>query len=314
MEDIHGLRVFAAVAQNLSFTRAAESLFLTQSAVSHQIARLEREIGISLISRAGRTISLTPSGAVLLERAERLFLAINDAKAAVHQAANPKGGRLRVGASSTACQFLIPEALREFRECYPDYTLHIAPGDSPQVAQDLVDGRIDLGIMVRMERGPRLDHHALFTDELGFLVSRLHPWAIAGKVDRRQMGHERLILYSRNSATFRLIERYYIRTRTELRDWIELGSMEAIKELVKLGLGVSIIGRWIALPELEAKSLLWLPLPGSSVKRHWTIASPLGKKLTVAEQTFVGLCQSVGAAIGHRSPFDGHGQGRGRRR
>jgi LysR family transcriptional regulator, low CO2-responsive transcriptional regulator len=297
MEDIHALKVFAAVAQNLSFTRAAEGLFLTQSAVSHQIARLERELGVSLILREGRNISLTPSGSVLLERAERIFLALEDAKAAVHQAAKPRGGRLRVGASATACQFLIPEALREFRECYPDYTLHIAPGDNPQVSQDLSEGRIDLGVMIRLDRGPKLHHHPLFTDELGFLISRLHPWAATGKVDHRQIGQQRLILYTRNSATFRLVERYYIRMRTELRDWIELGSMEAIKELVKLGLGVSIVGRWIAQPELEARSLVWLPLPGGSVKRNWTIAATAGRKLTVAEQTFIGLCQSAGAEI-----------------
>jgi DNA-binding transcriptional LysR family regulator len=303
MEDIHALRVFAAVAQNLSFTRAAEGLFLTQSAVSHQIARLERELGVSLILRQGRSISLTPAGSTLLERAERIFLAMEDATAAVQQSAKPLGGRLRIGASSTACQFVVPEALREFRECYPQYTLHITPGDSPQVSQDLIEKRIDLGIMIRMERGPRLDHHTLFTDELGFLVSRLHPWAVAGKVDRRQIGQQRLILYSRNSATFRLVERYYIRMRTQLRDWIELGSMEAIKELVKLGLGVSIVGRWIALPELQAKSLVWLPLPGGSIKRNWTVASLPERKLTLAEQTFVGLCQSVGAEIGNRSPF-----------
>jgi DNA-binding transcriptional LysR family regulator len=306
MEDIHALRVFAAVAQHLSFTRAAESLFLTQSAVSHQIARLERELGVSLILREGRSISLTPSGSMLLERAGRLFLELDDAKSAVLQAAKPRGGRLRIGASSTACQFLVPEALREFRECYPDYTLHISPGDSPQVSQDLIDNRIDLGIMIRMERGPKLDHHPLFTDELGFLVSRLHPWAIANKVDRRQIGEQRLILYSRNSATFRLVERYYIRVRTELRDWIELGSMEAIKELVKLGLGVSIVGRWIALPELESQSLAWLPLPGGSIKRNWTVAATDGRALSVAEQTFVGLCQSVGTEIGSRSPTGAH--------
>jgi DNA-binding transcriptional LysR family regulator len=227
--------------------------------------------------REGRNISLTPAGSVLLERAQRVFLAMADAEAAVRQAAKPQGGRLRVGASFTACQFLVPEALREFRECYPDYTLHITPGDSPQVAQDLVEKRIDLGIMIRVERGPKLNHHPLLTDELGFLGSRLHPGAIAGRVDRRQIGEQRLILYSRNFATFRLVERYYIRMRTELRDWIERGSMEAIKELVKLGLGVSIVGRWTALPELEAKSLVWLPLPGGSIKRNWTVASTEGR-------------------------------------
>src|SRR4051794_28224272 len=116
MEDVHALKIFLAVAQNLSFTRAAELMFLTQSAVRHQIARLEREFKVPLFERTGRSVSLTPAGVALLGRTQRVFDALADAEEAVRQAATPNSGRLRIGASSTACQYLIPEALREFRE------------------------------------------------------------------------------------------------------------------------------------------------------------------------------------------------------
>src|SRR4249919_1283822 len=119
MEDVHQLRVFAAVAENLSFTRAAEVLYLTQSAVSHQIARLERTLGVTLLDRQGRSVSLTPSGKVLVQHARRVFAALDDAATATKQASQSDAGRLRIGASSTACQHIIPEALREFRESFP---------------------------------------------------------------------------------------------------------------------------------------------------------------------------------------------------
>src|ERR1700712_278478 len=101
MEDVHQLRVFAAVAENLSFTRAAQALFLTQSAVSHQVADLEHKLAVPLFLRHGRTISLTPAGQVLVEQSARVFAALRDAATAVRQAARQDLGRLRVGASST---------------------------------------------------------------------------------------------------------------------------------------------------------------------------------------------------------------------
>src|SRR6476659_4047351 len=102
MEDVHQLKVFLAVAENLSFTRAAETLFLTQSAVSHQVAALERSLDTPLFDRRGRAVTVTPAGRVLADRARRVFAALDEAEFAVRSAAKPGLGRLRIGASSTA--------------------------------------------------------------------------------------------------------------------------------------------------------------------------------------------------------------------
>src|SRR4051794_16879023 len=108
--NTHELKVFTAVAENLSFTRAADQLLLTQSAVSHQIAKLERSVGATLLKREGRSVALTGVGQELLRQARKVFATLEDAEAAVRQAARPDVGRLRIGASSTACQYIIPEA------------------------------------------------------------------------------------------------------------------------------------------------------------------------------------------------------------
>lgn len=302
MEDMHQLRVFVAVAENLSFTRAAEVLFMTQSGVSHQIARLEQRLETRLFDRQARAASLTRAGRILLDHARRILGTMENAVAAMRQVAEPDGGLLRMGASITACQYIVPAALREFRESFPAYSLRITPGDGPAVTQGLLDGALDLGIVIRHQRPPKLTYHELFTDELGFLLSPLHDWARAGKVDRRQISQQRMILYSRQSTTFRLIEQYFVRTRAELRDWIELGSIEAIKALVKLGLGVSLSARWTAHAEISDGSLIWLPLPGTSIRRVWCIAHTPGRDLSLAERTLVGLCQSAGTLITHGTP------------
>lgn len=297
MVDVHQLKVFLAVAQNLGFTKAAEHLGMTQSGVSHQIANLESALGCALLVRQTRSVALTDAGRVMVQHARRVLAALDEAQAAVRQVAKPNVGRLRIGASASACQFLIPEAMREFRECFPDYTLSITPDDTPFVNELLLEGSLDMGVVIRSERQRKLSYHHLFTDDLVFLVSPLHPWARAGRVDRHQVGDERLVLYSRGSATFQMIERYFAKARLPLHDWIELGEMGAIKELVKLGLGVSIIAPWTAKAEISEKSLVALPLPGGRLRRNWCVATLRGRTLSVAEQTFIGLCQSVAAGL-----------------
>ena len=297
MLDVHQLLVFMRVAEKLSFTRAAEGLFLTQSAVSHQVANLERAVGCELLTRRGRTVAPTPAGREMIHHARRVLAALDETEAAVRQAARPGRGRLRIGASTTACQFIIPEALREFRECFPDYSLSVVPGDSPAMVEQLLGEQIDLALLIKSERQRKLAFHDLFEDELQFLVSPLHPWAKAGHVDRRQLGEQPMVLYGRGSATYRMVENYLARLGVPLRNSIELPDIGAIKELVKLGLGVSVQAEWVARPEVAQKSLTLLPTPAGKLRRKWCVAAVAGRRLSVAEQTFLGLCQNVASHL-----------------
>jgi DNA-binding transcriptional LysR family regulator len=297
MLDVHQMTVFLAVAEKLSFTRAAERLFLTQSAVSHQIAKIERALGCELLTRQGRSVALTPAGKEMAHHARRVLGALIETEAAVRQAARPEQGRLRIGASTTACQYIIPEALREFRECFPEYSLSVVPGDSPAMVEHLLADRVDLALLIKHDRQRKLTFHDLFEDELKFLVSPLHPWAKAGHVDRRQLGEQPMVLYGRESATYRLVENYLARLGVPLHNPIELPDIGAIKELVKLGLGVSVTAEWVARPEVAHKSLTVLPMPVGKLRRKWCVATVAGRRMSVAEQTFLGLCQDVAGQL-----------------
>jgi DNA-binding transcriptional LysR family regulator len=298
MENVHQLRVFAAVAETLSFTRAAERLFLTQSAVSHQIAKLERELGVSLLERNGRSVALTVAGRTLLTEARRVFAQIETALEATRQAADNARGRIRIGASNTACQYILPEALREFRECFPAYTLSIVPADSPASIEHLTTDAIDLALIIRPDRARKLTLHHLLEDELKLIASPLHAWARTGRPDRRTLSTQRMILYSRGSATSRLVEQYFAKMQVSLQGWIELGDIGAIKELVKIGLGISVMAPWVAQQEIDRGSLVALPLPARPLKRRWAVATLANRRLSLAEETFIGLCQAVAAKIG----------------
>src|SRR5258708_5304035 len=128
-----------------------------------------------------------------------------------------------------------------------------------------------------------------------FLTAPLHPWAAAGAVTRSEIPRQNYVLYNKNSYTFRMVEEYFRREGMVLNTVIELGSMDATKELVKLGLGVSILAPWIARKEIEEGSLVALPLGRKKLQRRWGILHWRGKRLNLAEKTFIGLCKSARA-------------------
>jgi DNA-binding transcriptional LysR family regulator len=213
-------------------------------------------------------------------------------------------GRLRVGASTTACQHILPTVLREFRQSYPKCVIRIEPGDHGQQLELLRSGQIDLALIIEPP-GPVLNEVTfvpLFQDELRFLVAPLHPWAKLGRAPREAIESETLVLYNKSSHTFRLVNEYFRDEKITLTNTIELGSMEAIKELVKIGIGVGVLAPWIARAELENGSLVSLPLGARKLRRRWGVTHLRGRRLALAEETFVGLCVSVSEVLGLKQP------------
>jgi DNA-binding transcriptional LysR family regulator len=254
---------------------------------------LEGDVGCRLLDRLGKKVVLTQVGEQLLHYATRILSEMEEARESIAQLGKWGRGRLRLGASTAACQHIIPPVLREFKESFPEHAITIEPGDTLALVQSLVRNRIDLALTLEPEKETQLDFHPLFSDELQFVVGALHPWAQAGKVDRTEIARQQYILYSRTSVTFRLVESYFRREEMVLNTVIELGSMEATKELVKLGIGVSILAPWIARKEIEEGSLVALPLGRRKLERRWGVLHWRGKRLNLAEETFVGLCESA---------------------
>jgi LysR family transcriptional regulator, low CO2-responsive transcriptional regulator len=295
--DSRQLRAFSVLARTGSFTQTARELHLTQSGISHSMKALETEIGCRLLDRLGKKVVLTQAGEQLLQHAEKILAEMTAARSALGALGKWGHGRLRLGASTTACQHLIPPVLREFKESFPDYLISIEPSDSLDLVASLLRHRIDLALSLEVENEPQLEFHPLFTDELHFITAPLHPWAQARRVERDEIPRQSYILYSKRSITFRLIEHYFRREEMVLNTVLEVGSMEATKELVKLGLGISILAPWIAQKEIEAGSLADLPLGRKKLQRRWGILHWRGKRLSLAEETFVGLCKSACATL-----------------
>jgi DNA-binding transcriptional LysR family regulator len=254
---------------------------------------LERDIGCRLLDRVGKKVVLTQAGEQLLHHSTKILKEMENARESLEHLGKWGRGRLRLGASTTACQYLIPPVLREFKESFPEHAITIEPGDTPALVNALLNQRVDLALSLEPEKEPQLEFHPLFTDELQFIVGALHPWARAGRVERWEIPRQSYILYRKQSITFRLVENYFRREQMVLNTVIELGSLEATKELVKIGLGISIVAQWIARKEIEEGSLAALPLGRRKLERRWGILHQRGKRLNLAEETFVGLCESA---------------------
>ena len=290
--DSRQVRAFCALARTGSFTQAARELHLTQSGVSHSMKALESDIGCRLLDRLDKKVVLTQAGEQFLRHAKKKLQEMETARESLGHLGKWGKGRLRIGASTTACQHIIPPVLREFKESFPDHAITIEPGDTPELVAALLNQRIDLALSL-VSNEPQLEFHPLFTDELHFILAALHPWAKVGRVERAEIPRQNYILYSKHSITFRLIEDYFRREEMVLNTVIEVGSMEATKELVKLGIGASILTPWIARKEIEEGSLVALSLGRRKLQRPWGILHWRGKRLNLAEETFIGLCESA---------------------
>jgi DNA-binding transcriptional LysR family regulator len=153
--------------------------------------------------------------------------------------------------------------------------------------------RIDLAVNLEPRRDEPLEFRPLFTDELVFITSPLHAWAKSGRVNREEIPKEHYILYGKTSYTFQMIETYFRKEQITLHSLLDLGNMEAIKELVKLGLGISILAPWSCTKELKEGSLVTLPLGKRKLRRRWGVLYWKSRHLSLAEETFIGLCQQV---------------------
>ncbi|WP_414662959.1 LysR family transcriptional regulator [Horticoccus sp. 23ND18S-11] len=302
--DSRQLHAFSALARRGSFTLAAKDLFLTQSAVSHAIKALEDDVGCRLLDRVGRRVLLTQAGEQFLRHTEKILREMETARAGLENLTKWGHGRLRVGASTTACQHILPTVLREFRQSYPKCVIRIEPGDHGSQIELLRGGHIDLALVLEPPAQGMAEFAfvPLFEDELRFVVAPLHPWAKAGRAPRESIDAETLVLYNKTSQTFRLVAEYFREEKIALSNFIELGSMEAIKELVKIGIGAGVLAPWIARSELESGSLVSLPLGPRKLRRRWGVAHLKGRRLALAEETFVGLCASVCEVLGLKAP------------
>jgi LysR family transcriptional regulator, low CO2-responsive transcriptional regulator len=295
--DSRRLLGFVLIAKSGSIATAAQGMRLTPSAMSHALKALEEDLGCQLFERRGHKAILTGAGERLLPRAERIISEMTLARDEQRQFSQWGCGTLRVGASAAACQYFLPDVLLEFRECFPNCELDVISVDAQPAVEMIRNGELDLAICVLESETSQLASQPLFEDELILVVNPLHPWAKLSRVTAKELKQQKLSVYNRNSVSTALVRQHLQQLGAERVSFLTISSMEAIKEMARVGLCPGVVASWVAQPDLLAGTLKSVRLSGPRLKRQWVALWPEERPLNIMAQTLVGLCRDVTTAL-----------------
>jgi len=293
LPDIRQIRAFVSLAETGSFTQAAQQLYLTQSAVSHSIRSLEDQLNVLLVERLGKRVSLTSDGHTFLKRCHTVVAELESATRELDAMRRWGQGLLRIGATHSVCNYLLPHILREFRESFPRCEIVIESGDTSVLIDMLDKAEIDIALGMNRNVGTWLKFKELFQDQMVAVVSPMDDWSKLKSLSMNQLRDKQIIVYSKNSETHRLIESELEDSGLKSKNILALGDMEAIKAMSKIGIGVGIVAPWIAKREIGTKELITIPFSDHTPTRSWGYFTNTAKKLSIIEETFIGIAKLV---------------------
>jgi len=260
LNPVH-VRTLQAIARSGSFSRAGESLHLSQPAISHHVRHLEHVVGVPLLVRRGRRASPTEAGAVLLEHAGRAFKVLEEAREAIQRLRGRVAGRVTVGTGATASIYLLPALLRRGRARYPELDLVVDTGNSGELAAAVSRGELDVGVVtLPVPAGRGLAISPFYVDRLVAIAPSGRPWRRRAPMTAAELAREPVILYERGGTIRRVVDDWFRRGRATPRVAMELGNAEATKKLVSAGLGLSIVSEIAVKADVKAGALSLIPL------------------------------------------------------
>jgi DNA-binding transcriptional LysR family regulator len=235
------LRSFATVIEQRSFSAAAAKLGVTQPAVSQQVRQLEQRFGVKLVERVGRRATPTAAGSELLGHAHTIETALAAANDAMAPHARGAVGRVRLGTGATACIYLLPAALRDLRRRFPALEIMVSTGNTPEMLRAVEENRIDLALVTLPAAGRMLDVRPVLEDEFVLVAPR--DMALPREITAAALARLPLVQYEPGANTRRVVDEWALRAGVALKPIMELGSVEAMKELTGAGLGCSVLPR-----------------------------------------------------------------------
>jgi DNA-binding transcriptional LysR family regulator len=257
------LQVFHAVAKHLSFTKAAEALFMTQPAVTFQIRQLEEQYNTRLFDRAHGRITLTAAGSIALEYAERILSLSSELDTRLKEASGQLAGPLLIGASMTIADFMLPRVLGEYKVQHPAVVPRLLVANSEAVQDRVAERVLDVGFIEGDSRLPSLATDTCCEDELQVVCAPSHPLAKARKVAPAQLLEHAYAGREAGSGTREVIDRYLLQAglgADSLQVAMEAGSPEALKGLVTTGFAYAIMSRATVAKEVRLGDLVSIPL------------------------------------------------------
>ena len=294
------LETFAEVARQQSFTKAAETLHLTQPAVSIQIRQIVETIGLPLFEQNGREIALTAAGEELLTTVHDLDDAWNRFESAIDDLKGLKRGKLRVGLVTTAKHFL-PRMLGDFYRRYPDIDIQLEIANRQGIVERLLGNQDDLYVMSYPPTNLDIVSQPFLDNEYVVLAPEAH-WAVGKALTLQELATEPFLLREQGSGSRHVIDQHMRDTGVQLKVRLSLASNEAIRELVASGMGLTVLSRQALGDRPGHDGLAILDVAGFPLKRQWNVVHLRGKVLSLPARAFLADLLRSAAAGGRTSP------------
>ena len=288
------LKVFRSVARNLSFTKASQELFVSQPAITKHIQELEAAYHVRLFDRLGNKISLTSAGRLLLEHCERILSCYDQLEYEMHLLHDEYRGELRLGASTTIAQYVLPPLLGMFMRQYPHVRLSLQNGNSREIELALSEHRIDLGLVEGIHRQPNLKYVSFLADELVAVVHAQSKFAQLEEVSLEELIDMPLVLRERGSGTLDVIERALWEHGIKLSSLnvvMHLGSTEGIKRFLEYTDCMGIVSVRSIVRELSAGILRVVDIKAMPMLRDFCFVQLQGQEEGLP-QAFMHFCDN----------------------
>jgi LysR family transcriptional regulator, regulator for metE and metH len=295
--EIRHLKLVEAIAVEGGVTRAAARLFITQSALSHQLAALEEALGVSLFRRVPRGMMLTRSGEQLLECARTVLPMLREACELVSTSESEAQGKLRISTECYTCYHWLPSRLKAFHANYPRVDVEIVVEATRRPTEALLAGELDLAIVSDPEPQAAIASRLLFEDELVAILSTEHRLAGRRSLSPRDFADERLITYSVPIQQFGFYQQFLRPAGVTPARISRVDLTEAIVEMVKANLGIAVLARWAIARHLNAATLKALPLGRRGFRRRWHALTIKSRRQPRHVEAFVDLLAEKGALI-----------------
>lgn len=286
------LRVFVEVVEKKNFSKAAKALYMTQPAVSQYIRSFEEELGVQLFERTNRYVEITKGGEIVYQHAKEILGHYKTMNHLLNDLYHEPQGELKIGASYTFGEYVLPRIIAKLRESYPKIHPTITIGNTTEIAKQVASMHLDIGMVEGEVHESTLVVETIATDQMEVVASKEHSLTQATKIERVDLEKETWILREEGSGTREATENMFQKLAIQPKSFMEFGSTQIIKESVEAGLGISLLSLWTIRKELAMGSLAIINESTEKMNRPFSVVLKNMPIQTKATKVFKDLLTS----------------------
>ena len=267
--EIRHLKLIREVARTKSLSKAKDQLYLSQSALSHQLKEVEGQLGTQLFHRVNKQLILSTAGKMVLDSAEKVLSELENTERSIKKYVSGQSGTIRLATQCYTCYHWLPTLLKDFKAEFPNVEIEILHKNDADVEQQIIHGEIDVAVIYESSDQPKIEYLELFQDEMYALVPVGHPWENKDYLVAKDFEDQQIIIHSFPLETVTLFTQVLIPEGVQPKNVIQVQVTEAIVEMVKAGLGVNVMAKWIVEPYLSTNEISLIPVTKRGIHRTW---------------------------------------------